>query len=146
MRKMTAKQLEYRVHKGLKKHNLSLRLGFGYINVTDGAVCAIGAALAYAAKTPREIVDLVTTGDTDISDFSRHRTARTAARILNHRLTPRDMVMLEMGFEGYEYSRYLKDKDAIISDDTSVSPFRRNPFYKLGQKLRAESLRSPKAA
>lgn len=148
MKKMTARQLEYRVRKGLKKHKLRLAHGFGYADMRNGAACAIGAALAFAAKTPQELVQLVNYGDDgDFSETrSRHRVARTAARILNHSLTPRDMVMLEMGYEAYVDSRHLTGKNAFAGDLVDVKPFKQNPFYKLGRKLREESLRPAKTA
>lgn len=136
MRKMTAKVLEGQIREGLKKHGLVLGHE-GYH--ADGMVCAIGGALAYAAAS-REDLDRLIAMDHNSNHVSNdHTIARAAAKILNHGLTPGDMVMLETGYENYPSSPYAEDKDATGGFKIKIPRENRNPYYKLGAKLRAES-------
>lgn len=102
--------LEARLREGLAKFDLRLFPG-SYFNVEGTCVCALGASIAYAAKTPDEIRRALA-GDIE----------EAAARAVNHGATVDDMARLEAGFEGY-----------CTSDES-------HPFYVLGQKLRAEAL------
>lgn len=143
MKKMTAKVLEGQIREGLKKHGLTLGHD-GYH--ADGVVCAIGGALAYAAAS-REDLDRLLATDHELNRASNgHTTARAAAKILNHGLTPRDMVMLEAGYENYPSSPYSEDKNATGGFRNDIPRGNRNSYYRLGAKLRAESSRVSKPA
>lgn len=121
-KRMTPATLERWIRTGMKRHGLRLSTVDGYVD-EKGTCCAIGGALAYAAKTPEELRSISAGLCGELGE-----PAPAAARLLNHGATEEDMINLEAGFEGWR-CRWSAGVEVGFS----------GPFYELGKKLRAEA-------
>jgi hypothetical protein len=130
MKKMTTTGLARRIKNGLRRLGLRLGLGQGYYAFASGACCAIGGALAYAAKDVDDLRRIVS----EINGLGGDNPVWHAqsAKILNHGLTKKDMLMLEAGFEDYCLERGFP----MFPERFSLE---RNPFYRLGVRLRKDA-------
>lgn len=117
-KRMTPRMLEWRIRRGLAKHRLRLAHGSYFPSRGNPICCAIGGAIAYAARDRRELNAIGDAWRQVREEGGALSAADVVAAWLDHRVSTTDMLNLEYGFENYRGGR--------------------GPFYRLGKNLREE--------
>jgi hypothetical protein len=122
-----AKTLLPKIRKRVRDFGIRLkRMHFVRGTARKLTCCAVGGALALRAKTRAELLKL---GNETYRSYGKTRT-KFVADLLGREYTDDDMFQLECGFENWDFVEF---------DGHSTN--KRNPFYVIGKKLYADSLK-----